>query len=188
VSTAEDEFEGLLLNSEELTSGEKSALLESLRGLKDAIGVQSVSMQREDDDEARDIRAQIQDMTLPQKIKLAMFGDGVVRSILITDTSDLVVRAVLSNPQLRDTEIQGFAANRNVDQQVLRRISVNKTWAKLYPVKLALVLNPKSPADVSVKLIKFLNRTDVKTVARSKQVPGVVSIAARKLISEWEKR
>jgi hypothetical protein len=185
---ADDEFEALLLNSTELSSGEKESLVASLLTLKDSIGVQSVAMLREDGDEAKDIRAQIQDMTLPQKIKLGMFGDGVARSILITDTSDLVVRAVLSNPQLRDTEIQAFASNRNIDQQVLRRISVNKAWVKLYPVKLALVLNPKSPTDISVKLIKFLNRTDVKVVARYKQVPGIVAIAARKLMSDWEKK
>ena len=149
----------------------------------------SASVPAESTEESvRDARAELKDMTLPLRIKAAMFGDAIIRSILITDSNQLIQNAVLNNPQLRDTEIEAFSKNRNVDQNVLRMISRNRTWMKSYSIKIALVFNPKSPQDVALKWLRFLTKNDVRKLARSKNVPGAVNVAARKRLSDMEKR
>lgn len=131
--------------------------------------------------ESNDLRTLLADMTVPEKLKLAMFGNGVARALLIQDSSRLVQSAVLSNPQLQESDIETFAKNKNVSEYVLRSISNDRTWMKNYSVKVNLVFNSKTPIDVSTRYVKFLRKNDLGRLARSKDVPQAVALAARKL-------
>lgn len=143
---------------------------------------------QQEEEEQKDLRAAISEMALPDKIKLAMLGDGTARMLLIADTNRLVQQAVLNNPRMQDGEVEVIARNPNVADFVLRFVSNNRTWMKQYAVKYALVTNPKAPADISVKWLRFLNKNDLRKIARSKNVPQLVSVTARKRLVEMEKR
>jgi hypothetical protein len=49
-------------------------------------------------------------------------------------------------------------------------------------VKLSLVQNPKCPVALSLRFLPLLQADDLKQLARSKNVPGAVSTAARRLM------
>lgn len=134
-----------------------------------------------------DIRAQLRDMKLPQKMKLAMFGNSVCRSLLIFDANRLVQNAVLKNPQLQVTEVESFVKNNNCPEYVLRTVSASKSWMKGYVMKLNFVLNPKSPADLSLKWLSHLRHADLKRVAQSKNIPQVLANAAKKRVVDQAK-
>lgn len=135
---------------------------------------------------ARDIRALISEMKLPEKIKIAMFGNGTCRSLLIVDNNRLVQIAVLNNPKLQEGEVEVYAANTNVSDYVLRVISERRRWVKSYGVKLHLTSNPKTPGDIALKWLRYLNKADVRKLARSKNIPQLVSVNARKRLVEME--
>ena len=50
-----------------------------------------------------------------------------------------------------------------------------------YPVRVALVNNPKTPLEIVVRLIPLLQSRDLKALSRSREVPTVVSRVARQL-------
>lgn len=133
---------------------------------------------------ATDIRGMLANMTMAQKLKTAMSGNGIVRRLLIQDPSRLVQECVLNNPKLGMHEVEAFAKNTNVDAQVLRSISGRSTWMRTYRVKVNLVTNPKCPPDLSMKWLKFLQDNDLKLISKSKNVPQVLQVAAKKKISE----
>ena len=83
--------------------------------------------------------------------------------------------AVISNPRITDSEVAAIAYSRNVDEEVLRKIAADNEWVRLYPVRLALVTNPKTPIAISRKLVATLNLKDLKNISRSKSVPTVVA-------------
>lgn len=139
------------------------------------------------EEEVKDIRAEIDDMTIPEKIKAAMLGNSTYRTILILDSNRLVQNAVLSNAQLQESEIEAFAKNKNISDGVLRTISGNRTWMKSYMLKVALVQNPKTPQDLSLKWLRFLRKNDLRKLARSKDVPNAVIVNARKRLAEAQK-
>ena len=60
------------------------------------------------EEESVDIRAKISKMTIPQKIKVAMFGSSVIRGILIFDSNKIIQEFVLKNPRLGLNEVEGF--------------------------------------------------------------------------------
>ena len=125
----------------------------------------------------------IQDMTVSDKIKLAMKGDKEARTILIQDGNRMVQLAVLDNPRITESEIVNISRSRNVDDEVLRRIANSREWSKLYQVRVSLVNNPKTPVAVAMRFVSMLMTSDLKSLAASKSVPSAVSTAAKRIIS-----
>ncbi len=144
----------------------------------------SSNFNAESDNENGEIRNQISKMKLPQKIKLAMFGNSTCRNLLIRDSNRMVQQFVLKNPRIQVREIEEFAKNPNLSEQVLRAIGNNTNWMKSYAAKWHLVGNPKTPVDVSMRWIKFLNITEIKKLAKSKNVPQVIVTAARRKMED----
>lgn len=120
-------------------------------------------------------------MTVVQRITLALKGGREERTLLIRDPNKLVQKCVLQSPRLTDTEVEGFAAMANLSTEVLRTISLNKVFMKNYSVAKNLVMNPKTPLDVSLHLFPRLNATDLVKLTTNKNVPETLRSMAQKL-------
>ncbi len=134
--------------------------------------------------DSSNIRAQIGKMTIPEKIKLALFGNGACRGLLAIDPNRVVHMAVMKNPKIRPPELEELAKNPNCPEGVLRAIAGNPLWMKNYKTKVNLVINPKTPSDISLKWLRYLNTDDLKRIARSKNLPQLVAVTAKKKLSE----
>ena len=137
-----------------------------------------------EDEASKDIRAQIAEMSVPQKIKLAMFGNAVCRGILILDPGKMIQQFVLKNPKLGINEIEAFAKNPNMSDFVLRTLSESKSWMRNYSLKVSIVSNPKTPGDVALKWLRYLQEGDLRKLASSKNIPQLVSSTAKKRLME----
>ncbi len=135
-----------------------------------------------------DIRVLLSKMKLPQKVKMGMFGNAACRAILIGNGNRLVQMSVLKNPKIQEKEIQDFAKNTNMSKAVLRTISDNRMWMSSYAMKFTLVCNPKVPLDVATKWLRYINATDLKKIARSKNIPGPIVTQAKKRLESAEKK
>jgi len=133
-------------------------------------------------EKSKSVQAQIAECSIPQKIKLALFGNQLTRAILIRDSNKIIPFFVLQNPRLTSGEIQEIARSANSDSNVLRAIASNPAWLKDYQVKLALVCNPKVPINVSLPLVKYLKERELKQLARSKSIPQVLANGCAKLL------
>lgn len=152
------------------------------QGLYDGQEGLDLLLEQEDQQDQRDLRVRIGEMSLPEKIKLAMFGDATCRSILILDSNRIVPAFVLNNPKLQLSEVEAFAANHNVSDLVLRQISEGREWVKSYGVKLGLATNPKTPPDLAMRWLRHLLPNDLKKIAKSKNVPQLIAVTAKKLL------
>lgn len=124
----------------------------------------------------------IQNMRISERIKLALVGNMSARSILIRDSNKLVCTAVLKSPRVTESEVEGISRSRSVSEEVIRLISGNREWTKNYNIKVNLVNNSKTPVHESLKLLNFLRERDLAGIARSKNVPQPITVAARKLM------
>ena len=132
------------------------------------------------EDEKESLPQRLGKLKVSQKIKAAMTGDKETRMLLIRDSNRLVQFAVINNPRITDGEAATIALSRNVDEEVLRKISGNRDWVKMYNVRYALATNPKTPMAVSTRLVQTLNANDLKLISKSKSVPTAVAMAARR--------
>ena len=129
----------------------------------------------------------IADMTISQKIRTAMLGNKEARMLLIRDSNKLVASAAIRSPQMQEADVENVAKNRNVIEEVLRIIGTTSEWLKSYQIKKSLVENPKSPAMVALKLIPHLRENDLKSITKSKNIPGHVKDAAKRHLEKKKK-
>lgn len=126
----------------------------------------------------------IQDMSISQRIALAMKGNATARSILIRSPSKMIALAVINSPRLTDPEVMAIAQNRNVIEEVLRKIAANKTWMRRYSIKVALISNPKTPVSLSMPLVPHLQNQDLKVLAKNRNVSSVISKRAKEMLKQ----
>jgi len=123
-------------------------------------------------------------MNVSEKIKLATKGNKEARSLLIRDANKLVSSAVMRSPRITEGEVLVQAQNKIASDEVLRIIVNNREWMRQYPIKLAIVKNPKVPQSVSMRLLSQLHESDVKSLAKDKNVPGTVQMLAKKMVDQ----
>lgn len=121
-------------------------------------------------------------MGISAKVQLALKGNKEARSILVKDPNKLVCSAVMKSPKLNDAEALTYAKSRNVSDEVLRLISMNKTWMRSHEIIVALVNNPRTPVGISMQLMQKLNDKEMADLAKAKGIPGAISAAARRTL------
>jgi hypothetical protein len=121
-------------------------------------------------------------MSVSERIKLASKGNKEVRGMLIRDANKLVALAVIRSPRITDGEVMAQALNKGAHEDVLRVVYSHREWTRKYPVRLALVKNPKVPAQVLMRFLTTLSEADVKGLARDKNVAGAIQMMAKKMI------
>jgi hypothetical protein len=123
----------------------------------------------------------IMKLNVAEKVQLAMKGNAEERAILVRDTAKMVALQVLKSPKLSDTEIAGFAGQRNVCEDILRVIASHRDWTKTYGVAHALVRNPKTPPGLTLQFLPRLGTRDLRLVTADKNIPELVRRQARTL-------
>jgi hypothetical protein len=130
------------------------------------------------------IWVQLGTMTISQKIRRAMLGSGAERLLLVRDTNRLVASAAIRSPLMQDPEVERISGSRSVDSEVLRIIANDKKWSHNYQIKLNLVMNPRTPFSFAAKLIPLLRESELKTIAKSKNVTSAIQTAAKQHLSK----
>jgi hypothetical protein len=141
-----------------------------------------------EDEEDLNISQRIQRMNIGQKIKTGMKGDKEARTILIKDTNRDVYMAVLKNPGLKENEIEMLTKNTGTNVEILRAIANNREWVANRNILNGLVMNPKTPVNLSIRFLSRLGRKDIEFIAKSRSLPVALRNNARRMISSKVKR
>jgi len=120
-------------------------------------------------------------MTPKDRLKLAMKGDREARGVLIRDSNKVVACAVIKNPRITDPEIESISAMRTVATEALRLVSMNRSWARLYPVIHNLVRNPRSPIPMAIGILPRIRTKDLLNLAQNRNVSEQVRRHAQRL-------
>jgi hypothetical protein len=123
-------------------------------------------------------------LELGEKIALARSAPPRVISILIVEAQARVIDALLTNPRLREMEVLSMAENSKVSPETLRVIARSERWASRFPIKLALVKNPRTPVHTALGLLSSLPRQVVAKLVDWPELPRVVYLGAERILKE----
>lgn len=143
-----------------------------------------------DEAEAEKLRSNVQlakEMTISEKIKMAMTGDKEWRMLLVKDTNKMISGAVIKNPRITEAEILMISKSHLNNDEILRDICVNKDWTKNYQIKKSLVENHKTPLHFALRFLSSLTDKDLSAIAKSKNISSVISTQARRLLLNKQK-
>lgn len=128
-------------------------------------------------------------MKVGERIKVALLGTRDERFILIRDSNKVVAMAVLESPKVGESEMETFAAMKNVQEEVLRTLARNRRFMKHYAVVRALVNNPRTPVDVGMPLLNHLMLLDLQHLSRNKNISDTLrKMAIRAMETKREGR
>lgn len=165
-----ERYEELLGESAEERAATVQRIIESERIETGGISSERVSMIR-----------RLMLMNTRDRMKLAMKGDREARTILVRDSNRVVSTGVVNNPRITEQEVENIAAMRTVSDEVLRLISMNRTWARAYPIIHNLARNPKTPIPTVMNILPRIRTKDLKNLSQNRNVSEAVRRQAVRL-------
>lgn len=140
-----------------------------------------------EDVEDLSISQRVQRMNIGQKIKTAMKGNKEFRTLLIKDANKDVYMAVLKNPGLKENEIEMLTKNTGTNTEILRAIANNREWVSNRNILNGLVMNPKTPVNISIRFLSRLGRKDMELIANSRSLSVALRNNAKRIVSDKAK-
>ncbi|MBN1958164.1 MAG: hypothetical protein JXQ81_04325 [Desulfuromonadales bacterium] len=134
------------------------------------------------DEETLSKYQELQEMSVAEKIKMALTGDKEWRTLLIRESNKQVNTAVLKNPRITEGEVLAVAKNRSSSDEMIRAILLNRDWVKNYDMKKALVEHPRTPLQTAMRYMTFLTERDIKELSRSRNVTQAIVNNARRIL------
>ncbi len=123
-------------------------------------------------------RDEINNMRTPERIRFARIGSAAARAILVRHPNKQVSFAAISSPKMNAAEASAIAHSKEIGDDILRYIGNRREWLRNYEIKRALVYNPKTPVGISLRFLGHLRENDLKTLTRSRGIPGPLKTAA----------
>ena len=113
----------------ELAPQRGAAHAEELGGFAKSLVEESESEATEGD--SANLYALIQKMSVFQKIKLARLGNKEARGLLVKDRNKVVAISAISSPKITTNEVISIAQSRNVHDEVIRMVAMNRLWTRI---------------------------------------------------------
>jgi hypothetical protein len=120
-------------------------------------------------------------LSLGERKSLARCHDKTKLDHLLRDPEPAVMKNLLRNPRLVESDVLRVASRRPINMEVLMEVYASK-WSKRYRIQMALVSNPYTPTDLSLKLMGFLFYKDLKAVAADANLHRLVRQQAKHLL------
>jgi hypothetical protein len=137
--------------------------------------------------ERRSLGHTIRKLPETEKMRMAMKGSIEARQILMKSPNKLVQECVLRNPRITIEEVIKLSKDKTAREEIIRVLTNNRDWTKNYQVVHNLAWNPKTPMTIALKYLHRLNLRDLTGISKSKQVPGMIAVQAKKMAVERER-
>lgn len=172
----------VLLASPIINADQRRNLEEMGQGAPDAAALEEAVKEAEQDPGKRQsLLVRLSRMRVVERVQLAIKGGREERLALVRDPCRVVQRAVMQSPRLTDREVESYAGMANLGEEVLRAIAMNRIFRKNYVVIKNLCNNPKTPLDISLRLLKHVHTPDMRTLTMNKNIPETLRTMAVKL-------
>jgi hypothetical protein len=168
-----DEF--IVSGADTLSDEEREAILDEL-----------ADMDGEGREEPDWLKTPFMKLPIPIQIKMAMTGPHEKALEALNSPNRVVAGSAIRNPKIKENDVVKISRSKTMHEDVIRYICNNGDWTKSYTVKFNLVQNPKTPPSLMSRWLPLLRTSDLKSLAKSKQVPSNVALMAKRLMSTRE--
>jgi hypothetical protein len=124
----------------------------------------------------------LRDLRLGDRITLARLATASVLAALLLDKEPRVLEAALLNPRLREQDLVTALRRDDVPRALLEACTSSPRWSSNYAVRLALVLQPRTPQPVALLQISSLVPRDLRRVAGTSELRPLVRAAAKAVL------
>ncbi|HEX9186835.1 MAG TPA: hypothetical protein VGB87_07180 [Vicinamibacteria bacterium] len=132
------------------------------------------------------LRDGLPDMRLGDRVTLARLATPALLTFLLADAERRVAEAALVNPRLREEDLVAALRREDVKLPLVEESAASPRWAANYAVRLALVLQPRTPLPLDIQQISSLVPRDLRRVAEGRSLRPLVRAAALAVLERQE--
>ena len=125
-------------------------------------------------------------MRLGDRVTLARLATPALLPALLADTERRVAESALLNPRLREDDVVAALRREDVRLALVEAAVGSPRWASSYAVRLALVLQPRTPLPLALQQISSLVPRDLRRVADEAGLRPLVRAAAQAVLDRRE--
>jgi hypothetical protein len=127
------------------------------------------------------LKDRVPELRVGEKVTLGKIATPAVLAILLADPDAKVLRACLQNPRLREEDLVTAIRQDAAPRALLENVPESWRWRDSYAVRLALVLQPRTPLGVSLGQISSLLPADLLRVVDAPGLRPLVQITAERM-------
>jgi hypothetical protein len=132
------------------------------------------------------LRDGLADMRLGERVTLARLATPALLPLLLADGERRVSEAALANARLREEDLTTALRREDVRPALLEAVAASPRWQSSYAVRLALVLQPKTPLAFALPRLLALVPRDLRRVAVDEALRPLIRAAAREVLERDE--
>ena len=127
------------------------------------------------------LKERVPELRLGERMTLGKIATPAVLETLLADPDAKVIRACLQNPRLREEDLVSAVRQEMAPRALLEGAPESWRWRESYALRLALVLQPRTPLGTSLAQISSLLPADLLRVAEAPGIPPLVQITAQRV-------
>jgi hypothetical protein len=132
------------------------------------------------------LKDQLADLRLGDRITLGKIATPPILGVLLEDPDSRVAEACLINPRLREEDLV-FAIRRDTaPRALLERVAASSRWKDRYAVRVALVLQPRTPLPVALGQISSLLKKDLVRISETEGLVPLLQVAAGRVAASQD--
>jgi hypothetical protein len=130
------------------------------------------------------LKEKLPELRLGEKITLGRLATSGVLMALLAESDARILEAGLPNPRLRESDLLALLRRPDIPVALLAAVGASTRWAQSYAVRLALVLEPRSPLGVALAQLSSLRKKDLLRVAGTANLLPLIRAAAQRVAGE----
>jgi len=130
------------------------------------------------------LQEMLPDLRLGDKVTLGKVATLPVLAALLLDPEPKVAKASLINPRLREEDLVLALQNRRAPVALMEAVADSSRWSERYGVKLALVLQVRTPLGIALAQLSSLLPKDLLRVGATEGLRPLVQAAALRVARE----
>ena len=180
-----------LVQSPSLTADQRQQLEELLanKAASESAFAQAVAQIDVPTEQRVTLLQRLSGLRVVERVQLALKGNREERMALIRDPCKVVQRAVLQSARITDREVETFSSMASLTDEVLRLIATSRNFRRNYSVVINLMNNPKTPLDITLRMLSSITAPDLKKLAANRNISDTLRSAANRLqVQRTQKR
>ncbi len=121
-------------------------------------------------------------LAVGEKASIARGASPHVLQVLRHDPTPRVIAALLDNPRLVEGDLLPLASGESTRPPVLTLVLSHRKWGSRYPVRLAVVRNPRTPLALALQHLPLLKKADLRAVTVDPRLPQALRRRAELLV------
>jgi hypothetical protein len=126
----------------------------------------------------------LQELRLGERITLGRLATPALLVLLLREAEPKVLRAVLDNARLREEDLLMALRRDSATRVLLEQTAASPKWSERYAVRLALVLQKRTPLALALAQLSSLLEADLQRIANTTELPLLVQAAAQRVAAE----